>query len=252
MLVPKDKKSERICNRGKYCRACSHVPNLKRRQKESKCEHSPLGHLSMQDDGGFSEAMASIRIVYIDHYLLPLSEYSSSLSFHAARLRLESAAHSAKLPVVRIFGSTPAGQKACLHLHGAIPYMYLPVPDGLSATGAVSLAERLRAALEDALRALLEVEAGPSNVNQRSHPPAIASLSPILKTSIYGYKQHPSLFLHLKAYNPRTIPRIAEILAQGGLPGDLAALHLQPFESHLPFHLQALRTFRLLEWATSI
>ena len=34
-----------------------------------------------------------------------------------------------RVPIVRIFGSTASGQKACLHLHQTFPYIYVQIPE---------------------------------------------------------------------------------------------------------------------------
>ena len=62
----------------------------------------------------------SCRIVTIDHYLAaPLRNLDVCFSdFRSAALE--------KVPVIRIFGATPAGQKSCLHVHGAFPYLLVP------------------------------------------------------------------------------------------------------------------------------
>lgn len=53
----------------------------------------------------------ALRIVCIDYYMAtPLPDLD--LGYSAL-----SGATVAQVPVIRIFGSTPAGQKTCLHVH---------------------------------------------------------------------------------------------------------------------------------------
>uniref|UniRef100_A0A4W2FDN9 DNA polymerase zeta catalytic subunit n=1 Tax=Bos indicus x Bos taurus TaxID=30522 RepID=A0A4W2FDN9_BOBOX len=64
--------------------------------------------------------MFSVRIVTADYYMAsPLQ----GLDICQSPL---TQAPVKKVPVVRIFGATPAGQKTCLHLHGIFPYLYVP------------------------------------------------------------------------------------------------------------------------------
>ena len=67
-----------------------------------------------------------MRIVALDYYMArPL------LGLDACWSELEGAP-VAQVPVVRVFGATPAGQRACLHLHGAMPYFFVPYPPELA------------------------------------------------------------------------------------------------------------------------
>ncbi|GIM05746.1 hypothetical protein Vretimale_10221, partial [Volvox reticuliferus] len=70
----------------------------------------------------------TIRIVSIDYYMAPpiphIDYCFSSLDGTTVDL----------VPVIRIFGTTPAGQKACLHVHRAFPYFYVPYDDSLPST----------------------------------------------------------------------------------------------------------------------
>jgi DNA polymerase family B, exonuclease domain len=207
---------------------------------------------AVSSDAGFSRAVISIRIVDIDYYLMPLDKYSPTLAFQAARLTLPGAHTSPKLPTVRIFGCTPAGQKACLHLHGARPFLYVPLPEGVKQADAASFSDKLRGVLESNLALSYAQDsvsglAGQSAAFSVPAVPFIDNIEPVLRTSIYGYYPEPSIFLKISVYNPRNIQRIATILYSGiHVPEDSLQLQLQPFESHIPFILQIMTDLSLV------
>ena len=68
-------------------------------------------------------ALISVRLVVADHYMAaPVHGLDPLVSaFSGAEIK--------RLPVIRVFGSTLSGQRACLHLHGILPYIYHPMPE---------------------------------------------------------------------------------------------------------------------------
>lgn len=203
-------------------------------------------------DGGFSAALISVRIVDIDYYLMSLDKYSPAVAFQAARLSLPSSHSIPKLPTIRIFGCTPAGQKACLHLHGARPYFYVPLPEAVPLSRVASFCAELQASLESALAASFSCSDDPASAieNGSGARPAtafIAEIEPVQKSDIYGYRSGPSMFLKISTYNPRNVARLAAILwAGGGLPREYSGSSFQPYESHIPFTMQVLTDLSLV------
>ena len=74
------------------------------------------------------EMMFSVRIVNSDFYLAdPIA------ILDAGNSKFREDATVSKVPVIRIYGATPSGQKTCLHVHGIFPYIYVPY-DGTQPT----------------------------------------------------------------------------------------------------------------------
>ena len=65
-----------------------------------------------------------------------------------------------KVPVVRIFGSTPTGQKTCLHIHGVFPYLYVPCVCGATTN---SYLQQLARSIDHALQVSLGASSKPAS-----------------------------------------------------------------------------------------
>ncbi|XP_055391141.1 DNA polymerase zeta catalytic subunit isoform X5 [Bubalus kerabau] len=169
--------------------------------------------------------MFSVRIVTADYYMAsPLQ----GLDICQSPL---TQAPVKKVPVVRIFGATPAGQKTCLHLHGIFPYLYVPYdgygqqPESYLSQMAFSIDRALNVALGN-----------PSSTAQHVFKVSLVSGMPF-----YGYHEKERHFMKIYLYNPAMVKRICELLQSGAIMNKF----YQPHEAHIPYLLQLFIDYNL-------
>ncbi|XP_051510617.1 DNA polymerase zeta catalytic subunit-like isoform X2 [Myxocyprinus asiaticus] len=169
--------------------------------------------------------MFSVRIVTADYYMSsPIRELDLCYSeFRDSDMK--------KVPVVRIFGATPAGQKTCLHLHGVFPYIYVPY-DGFG-----QQADRYLRQVAYSIDRALNISMGnPSSNTQHIFKVALVSGMPL-----YGFHMKEKAFMKIYLYNPQMVKRVCELL-QGGAVMNKS---FQPHEAHIPFLLQLFIDYNL-------
>ncbi|XP_038703838.1 DNA polymerase zeta catalytic subunit isoform X2 [Tripterygium wilfordii] len=180
------------------------------------------------DSQSDSNKIFSVRLVSIDYYMSPpIPGFDICYSRFQGGKVIE-------VPVIRVYGSTPAGQKTCLHIHRALPYLYVPcieIPldphqEGDAYTNTISLA------LEKALK--LKSTAG----SKRQH---VHGCALVRARRFYGYHPSEELFVKIYLYHPNDVSRTARLL----LGGEVLDRSLQPYESHIPFILQFLVDYNL-------
>ncbi|OVA15023.1 DNA-directed DNA polymerase [Macleaya cordata] len=167
----------------------------------------------------------SVRIVSIDYYMAPpITDLDICYSsFQGGKVN--------EVPVIRIYGSTPAGQKTCLHVHRALPYLYVPCSDISLQTPEEGdkYIRLISSAVEKALK--LKGSAG----SRRQH---VHGCNLVRARKFYGY--HSSEELFVKIYFFATESKVHVL--QGGSILDKC---FPPHESHIPYLLQFLVDYNL-------
>ncbi|XP_034999481.1 DNA polymerase zeta catalytic subunit isoform X2 [Hippoglossus stenolepis] len=169
--------------------------------------------------------MFAVRIVTADFYLArPVKDLDVCYSdFRESDVK--------RVPVVRIFGSTPAGQKTCLHIHGVFPYIYVPY-DGYG-----QQSERyLRQVAFSIDRAINVAMGNPSSSIQHVFKVVLVSGMPF-----YGYHAKEKHFMKIYLFNPQMVKRVCELLQSGAVMNK----SYQPNEGHIPFLLQFFIDYNL-------
>ncbi|XP_032441986.1 DNA polymerase zeta catalytic subunit [Xiphophorus hellerii] len=169
--------------------------------------------------------MFAVRIVTADYYLAsPIKGLDVCYSeFRESEVK--------KVPVVRIFGATPAGQKTCLHLHGVFPYIYVPYD------GCRQQPERYMRRVAFSIDRALNVAMGnPAASTQHVFKVVLVSGMPF-----YGYHAKEKHFMKIYLYNPQILKRVCELLQSGAVMNK----SYQPHEGHIPYLLQLFMDYNL-------
>ncbi|XP_040381696.1 DNA polymerase zeta catalytic subunit isoform X2 [Oryza brachyantha] len=175
---------------------------------------------------GTASPVLSVRIVSLDYYMAPpLPGFDFSYSqFHGAEVE--------EVPVIRIYGSTPAGQKTCLHIHRVLPFLYVPCTEDFlhDIEKGNSYISGLLSDLEKALQF--------RGSSKKKH---VHGCTLVRAKKLYGYHTSEELFVKIYLYYPREISRAAAHLLDGAVLNRV----FQPYESHIPYLLHFLIDYNL-------
>lgn len=128
-------------------------------------------------------------------------------------------------PVLHIFGYTVSRQSCCVHVHGVLPYFFVPQYD--MAISPEQFGSQLEAVAASTFRL--------SHGMQLVHHVEIVRGIPF-----YGYTDTPRRFFKVFVYHPTNVPKLANLLGSTHFVG---RRRWQPYEGHIPYHFQFMIDF---------
>ncbi|KAH0290427.1 putative DNA polymerase zeta catalytic subunit, partial [Aureobasidium sp. EXF-3399] len=140
-----------------------------------------------------------------------------------------------QVPVVRVFGATETGQKVCLHIHGAFPYLYIEYTGPLDRSSVDEYIAALRLSIDHALAVSYRRNTADAKAI------FVAHISLVKGVPYFGYHVGYKYFLKVYLLNPSNMTRLSDLLHQGAILKQI----FQPYESHLQFLAQWMCDFNL-------
>ena len=154
------------------------------------------------------------------------------------QLDIDSTTEVSKLNVrtatIRIYGITENGHSVLTHVHGFMPYFYIPCPDHLRHE-------------QDAVKNALEREIAKTLDNDKIEGPFITSVTIVKRSSILGYQHrtHANYFM-VSVTLPSTIYACRNCIENGfELDGNLGM-----FEKSTTFKKRQIPNGRIIPWGS--
>ncbi|KAF9568379.1 hypothetical protein CPC08DRAFT_402859 [Agrocybe pediades] len=140
-----------------------------------------------------------------------------------------------KVPVLRIFGTSSAGKKACVHIHQVYPYFFVEYKGDIEPRHVKRYISKLFCSLNHAIA--LSLKRNPHS----SKSQFIRAILLVKGVHFYGFHSSYSPFLKILVVDPTYVTRIVTILQSGSVMNTRFTV----YESHLSFVLQFLSDFGL-------
>lgn len=174
-----------------------------------------------------------VRLNCIDHYQHPPSSLDPPLWGPPASTQR---ANLPQVPVIRVFGATETGQKVCAHIHGALPYLYIPYTESREKEVVDQYMSTLRHSIDHALA--LSYRRNPYDPRNSTF---VAHISLVKGVPFFGYNVGYHYYLKIYLLNPQHMTRFSDLLQQGAILKRI----FQPYEAHLQYLLQWMCDFNL-------
>ncbi|KAJ5965670.1 C4-type zinc-finger of DNA polymerase delta [Penicillium waksmanii] len=173
-----------------------------------------------------------VRLNCVDHYQAIASELDPPLPIRDGVFEKD---YRPRVPVIRVFGATETGQRVCVHVHGAFPYLYIEYNGSLAPDAVRSAIRTLHLSIDHALAVSFR-----RNAYDRKTA-FVAHITLVKGTPFYGYHVGYRFFLKIYLLNPSCKGRLADLLHQGAV----MKRPLQPYESHLGYVPQWMCDYNL-------
>jgi DNA polymerase elongation subunit (family B) len=182
-----------------------------------------------------NQTMIQVSIVSIEHTMCQphaTLDFTTSTLFNNRQTKF--------VPVIHIYGSTPRGQKCCLHIHKCLPYFLVPFPKQVQQRSSFvfNLANEIEKRMEDQRKNSQYYNKN----NDKSSWQYIHDIVLVRGIPFYGYWKREELFLKIYVYNPNHIKSIAAMLQSGSIMRHI----FQPYEMHIPYILQFMIDYNLV------